>query len=145
MADRVERLTNLLALLLETIEPLSLVEIAAELDAQYPDTDVARRQAFERDKQALRELGVPIDTEILAGGPYAGQTRYRIDRDKYELTDLELEPDKPTQRATDGRCVRADRRAGRVFRGTQSTQRPDRIPVRRVGAQSLAVAWSRLI
>ena len=93
MADRVERLTNLLALLLETSEPLSLVEIAAELDGQYPVTDVARRQAFERDKQALRDLGVPIDTEILAGGPYAGQTRYWIDRDKYELTDLDLEPD----------------------------------------------------
>ena len=41
MADRVERLTNLLALLLETSEPLSLVEIAAELDGQYPVTDVA--------------------------------------------------------------------------------------------------------
>jgi len=93
MADRVERLTNLLALLLETSEPLSLVEIAGELDGQYPATDVALRQAFERDKQALRELGVPIDTEILAGGPYAGQTRYRIDRNKYELTDLDLEPD----------------------------------------------------
>ena len=50
MADRVERLTNLLALLLETSEPLSLVEIAAELGGQYPDHDVARRQAFERDK-----------------------------------------------------------------------------------------------
>ncbi len=93
MADRVERLTNLLALLLETREPLSLVEIAAGLDGQYPPQDGARRQAFERDKQALRELGVPIDTEILIGGPYAGQTRYRIDRDKYELADLDLEPD----------------------------------------------------
>ena len=92
MADRVERLTNLLALLLETVEPISLVEIAAGLDGQYPDADVARRQAFERDKQALRELGVPIDTEIISGGPYAGQTRYRIDRDKYELRDLDLEP-----------------------------------------------------
>jgi proteasome accessory factor B len=93
MADRVERLTNLLALLLETNEPLSLVEIAAELAGQYPDQDGARRQAFERDKAALRELGIPIDTEILAGGPYAGQTRYRIDRRKYELADLSLEPD----------------------------------------------------
>ena len=41
MADRVERLTNLLALLLETREPLSLVEIAGELVGQYPD--VVRR------------------------------------------------------------------------------------------------------
>ncbi len=93
MADRVERLTNLLALLLETTEPLSLVQIAAELEGQYPDADQARRAAFERDKAALREIGVPIDTEVVTGGAYAGQTRYRIDRHHYELADLALEPD----------------------------------------------------
>lgn len=93
MADRVERLTNLLALLLETVEPLSLVEIAGELGGQYPETQSARRAAFERDKAALREIGVPIDQEIVAGGQYAGQTRYWIDRDRYELNDLELDDD----------------------------------------------------
>lgn len=93
MVDRIERLTNLLALLLETPEPLSLVQIGAELDGQYPDGDKARRGAFERDKAALREIGVPIETEIVAGGPYAGQTRYRIDRRAYELADLDLAPD----------------------------------------------------
>lgn len=93
MVDRVERLTNLLALLLETVEPLSLVQIAAELDGQYPDTDQAKRAAFERDKAALRQIGVPIATEVVAGGPYAGQTRYRIERDRYELADLDLAPD----------------------------------------------------
>lgn len=93
MVDRIERLTNLLALLLETNEPLSLVQIASELDGQYPDDDKARRAAFERDKAALRDIGVPIDNEIVAGGPYAGQTRYRVDRRAYELDDLSLEPD----------------------------------------------------
>ncbi|MDX2379411.1 MAG: WYL domain-containing protein [Acidimicrobiia bacterium] len=93
MADRVERLTNLLALLLETVEPLSLVEIGAELAGQYPDKQGARRASFERDKAALREIGVPIETEIIAGGPYAGQTRYWIDRRLYELSDLDLHPD----------------------------------------------------
>jgi predicted DNA-binding transcriptional regulator YafY len=91
--DRVERLTNLLALLLETREPLSLVQIAGALEGQYPDAAQARRATFERDKAALREIGVPIETEILAGGPYAGQTRYRIHRRAYELEDLDLEPD----------------------------------------------------
>ncbi|MGI9646316.1 MAG: hypothetical protein ACR2O6_13500, partial [Ilumatobacteraceae bacterium] len=76
MADRVERLTNLLALLLETPEPLSLVQIAGELGGQYPDEHGARRAAFERDKSALRDIGVPIETEIVGGGEYAGQTRY---------------------------------------------------------------------
>lgn len=93
VADRVERLTNLLALLLETREPLSLVQIAGELADQYPDAQGARRASFERDKAALREIGVPIEQEILAGGPYAGQTRYWIDRERYELRDLTLDDD----------------------------------------------------
>jgi len=93
MVDRIERLTNLLALLLETTRPLSLVEIAGDLDGQYPDADKARRASFERDKSALREIGVPIETEIVGGGPFAGQTTYRIDRRAYELADLDLTPD----------------------------------------------------
>lgn len=93
MADRIERLTNLIALLLETREPLSLVEIASELAGQYSDRHDARRAAFERDKAALRSIGVPIETEVVVGGAYAGQTRYWIDRHKYELGDLDLEPD----------------------------------------------------
>lgn len=91
MADRVERLTNLLALLLETRQPLSLVAIADELAGQYPDAAQARRAAFERDKAALREIGVPIEQEIVSGGDAAGQTRYWIDRDRYELRGLELD------------------------------------------------------
>ena len=93
MAERVERLTNLLALLLETSAPLSLVEIAGELQGQYPEKEAARRGAFERDKAALRELGVPIEHEVVVGGPYAGSTKYWIDRARYELADLRLEPD----------------------------------------------------
>jgi len=93
MAERVERLTNLLALLLETSEPLSLVEIAGELRGQYPEKESARRGAFERDKAALREMGVPIEQEVVVGGPYAGSTKYWIDRARYELDDLRLEPD----------------------------------------------------
>ena len=111
MVDRIERLTNLLALLLETNEPLSLVQIASELDDQYPDDDKARRAAFERDKAGLRDIGVPIDTEIVAGGPYAGQTRYRVDRRAYELDDLELAPDEMRALQVAVAAVRTD--AGR--------------------------------
>ena len=93
MADRVERLTNLLALLLETPEPLSLVQIAGELVELYPEAQSARRASFERDKAALREIGVPIEQEIVPGGEYAGQTRYWIDRARYEMSGLELDDD----------------------------------------------------
>lgn len=91
--DRVERLTNLLALLKETREPLTLVQIAGALDNQYPPGEQARRAAFERDKAALRDIGVPIETEQILGGPQAGSTRYWIDRDRYELRDLDLDAD----------------------------------------------------
>jgi proteasome accessory factor B len=90
--DRVERLTNLLALLLETPRPLTLVEIAGEMEGQYPTQKATLRAAFERDKAALREIGVPIEAEVLTGDR-AGESGYRIDRARYELTDLDLEPD----------------------------------------------------
>ncbi len=90
--DRVERLTNLLALLLETARPLTLVEIAGEMGGQYPTQKQTLRAAFERDKAALREIGVPIETETLSGDR-AGEMGYRIDRARYELADLDLEPD----------------------------------------------------
>ena len=91
--DRVERLTNLLALLKETRQPLTLVEIVGALEGQYPEQDGARRAAFERDKAALRDIGVPIETETILGGPEAGSTRYWIDRERYEMRDLDLDPD----------------------------------------------------
>jgi predicted DNA-binding transcriptional regulator YafY len=89
-ADSLERVTNLLALLLEARTPLTLDQIAHDLADQYPATDGARRAAFERDKALLRNEGVPIETEVLTGDQ-AGQTGYRIDRARYEL-DLQLEP-----------------------------------------------------
>lgn len=92
MTDRVERLTNLLALLLETREPLTFQEVLGQLVGQYPESEQARRGAFERDKATLREIGVPIEQEMGIGGQ-AGQTRYWIDRDRYELADLELDDD----------------------------------------------------
>jgi proteasome accessory factor B len=92
MVDRVERMTNLVALLLETSRPLTLVEIAGELHGQYPGKDATRRAAFERDKASLREIGVPIESVVLSGAQ-AGVSGYWIDRARYELADLHLEPD----------------------------------------------------
>ena len=89
MADPLERLTNLLALLLETREPLTQDRIAAELANQYPVDLIARRGAFERDKAMLRGEGIPIETVTTADGG----TAYRIDRRRYELADLGLTPD----------------------------------------------------
>jgi len=87
--DRLERVTDLLLVLLDTHHPLSLREIANRVPG-YPDSHGARRQAFERDKRLLRDEGVPVLVEPIDGEEQLG---YRVDPDAYYLPDLGLEPD----------------------------------------------------
>jgi len=87
----VERITNLLTLLLETRVPVTLRQISTSIEG-YPAGQVALRGAFERDKALLRDIGVPIETTVL-GGDQAGETAYSIDRVRYELRGLDLDDD----------------------------------------------------
>lgn len=86
---QLERVTNLLALLLTARRHLTFEEIRRDLQGQYPENLAAARAAFERDKSILRDEGIPIDSEVL-GGDQAGSTGYRILRSAYELGDLRL-------------------------------------------------------
>ena len=56
--DQLERVTNLLALLLETRQPITLAQITAELSGQYPSKESALRAAFERGQGAVARRGV---------------------------------------------------------------------------------------
>src|SRR5450631_1835445 len=87
--DRLERVTDLLLVLLDTPHPLSLREIADRVPG-YPDAHGARRQAFERDKRLLRDEGVPVLVVPIGGEEQLG---YRVDPDSYYLPDLGLEPE----------------------------------------------------
>lgn len=89
---QLERVTNLLALLLSARRHVTFEEIRHGLKGQYPENLVAARAAFERDKSILRDEGVPIDSVVL-GGDQAGTTGYRILRADYELGDLDLDAD----------------------------------------------------
>lgn len=91
--DKVERLTNLLLVLLDTDVPLSLQQIVHTVEG-YPEGHDAYRQAFERDKRLLREQGVTVSVEPVPGSDVAG---YRIRPEDYYLPDLEL--DEAEQRA----------------------------------------------
>jgi proteasome accessory factor B len=94
-AARTERLLNLLTLLLNARRPISLREIREHEEfAAYRTTDPkSGERAFERDKAALVELGVPLrwipperdDDEDGIGG-------YVVDRDRYYLPELHLAP-----------------------------------------------------
>ena len=91
MTDRLERLTNLVATLLDTRRSLPLEELV-EVVPGYPPDKASYRRQFERDKETLRGIGVPVRTEPLdrLGG---GDVGYRIPPDEYYLSELALTPE----------------------------------------------------
>ncbi len=91
-ADRLERLTDLVLVLLNAPRPLSLETIGRDVPG-YPAEHDARRQAFERDKRLLREEGIPVATEAIGGQEQFG---YRIDPEAFYLPDLGLDPEEQT-------------------------------------------------
>ncbi|MFV0256916.1 MAG: helix-turn-helix transcriptional regulator [Acidimicrobiales bacterium] len=89
--SKLERLLNLTAVLLDTRRPLSAEELRRRVDG-YPPPGVAFHRAFERDKDDLRVLGIPLRVERVPGTDPAVDG-YRIDPDEYYLPDPGLEPD----------------------------------------------------
>ncbi len=87
MSERLERLTNLVALLLDTKVPLTLENIASEL-GMYPADSENRRASFERDKKLLRDEGVPI-TVVPMSNP-VGTSGYIINATDFYLPQLNL-------------------------------------------------------
>jgi predicted DNA-binding transcriptional regulator YafY len=90
--NRLERLINLVAALLDSPRPLTADELRLRVPG-YPDDRASFRRAFERDKEALREMGVPLVLEVVGDSPAQGTEGYRIPKDAYYLTDPGLEPD----------------------------------------------------
>lgn len=92
-ADKTERLLNLVICLLYTRRPLSKAKIRDAVP-QYGTSasDEAFDRMFERDKDELRELGIPLVTE-----PYDtvfdDESGYRIDRREYALPEITFAPD----------------------------------------------------
>jgi proteasome accessory factor B len=89
--DKLERLLNLTAALLETAVPLSAAQIREKVPG-YPEAKASFRRSFERDKDDLREMGVPLEIASVPGTdpPLDG---YIVDADAYYLRDPGLEPD----------------------------------------------------
>ena len=82
-----ERMLNLLALLTWSTGPMTLDQIGEKMADQYGGPGEARRTLFERDKRALRKLGVPISM-ITLGGDTAGVGAYFIDSKSDRYGDL---------------------------------------------------------
>jgi proteasome accessory factor B len=90
--DRLERLLNLVAALLDTERPLTAEEIAERVPG-YPPLGAAFKRAFERDKATVRGMGVPLDVTVLEPLNPESPQGYRVRRQRYELPDPGLEPD----------------------------------------------------
>jgi proteasome accessory factor B len=90
-AAKLERLLNLTALLLDAARPITAEDIQAQLEV-YPREQAAFRRAFERDKDELRTMGIPLRVEKVPGR-VPEIDGYRIPRDEYALRDPGLTTD----------------------------------------------------
>jgi predicted DNA-binding transcriptional regulator YafY len=84
---KTERQASLVMCLLNATRYLTVQEIRDTVPGYDSDTEEAFRRMFERDKDELRELGIPLET----GGE--NNDGYRIPRRDYELPEIDLEPD----------------------------------------------------
>ena len=88
---KTERLITLMNALLGAPRAVTASDLRRRVPG-YPDEDTSFKRAFERDKDDLREMGVPLLVETVPGTD-PPQTGYRIRPADYELRDPGLEPD----------------------------------------------------
>src|SRR5215212_2855042 len=99
-ASKTERLLNLLIMLLVQRHYVSKERIREILYPDSPSTD-AFEKTFERDKDELRSLGVPIEVGQI--DPYFDdEPGYRIRADEFALPDISLESDEAGKLAAAG-------------------------------------------
>lgn len=91
-AKKTERLLNLVICLLHTRRYLTVQEIREAVPGYEQDSEESFRRMFERDKEELRELGIPLETGTNSAA-HDDEPGYRIARRDYELPDIHLEPD----------------------------------------------------
>lgn len=100
--DRTERLLNLVICLLGASRPVSRAVLKEGIPgyAESPSDDAFERM-FERDKDELRQMGIPVDTVVNAQGEVEG---YVIDQESYAMPDIDLDA---AERAVLGLAARA--------------------------------------
>src|SRR5881397_2403145 len=87
-----ERLVNLVALLLDSRRPLTFGQIRAKMPEGYGQEDLqSAKRMFERDKDVLRDVGVPID--VVATDVWDVEQGYVIAKDRYYLPEIDFAPE----------------------------------------------------
>lgn len=83
-----ERVLDLLAFLLDARHPVSSTRIFQAFEGEYAGSPEARERKFSRDKETLRELGVPVT--FIAGDGEDDEGGYVIDRTQAFLPEIDL-------------------------------------------------------
>ena len=81
-----ERLLDLVALLLDARKPLTFDDIRGVMPAYQQADAASAKRMFERDKDTLREVGIPI--ELAATDVWEVEQGYRIPKDQYYLPEV---------------------------------------------------------
>lgn len=82
---------NLVALLLEASSPLPFERIRELLPAYGQDDIAAAKRMFERDKDALRDLGIPL--EVAPTDVWEVEEGYVIPKERYYLPEIHFTPE----------------------------------------------------
>ncbi|MEX1038342.1 MAG: WYL domain-containing protein [Acidimicrobiia bacterium] len=85
MRNVVERVLNTLIYLLESPRPVTAEEIRRTVPGYSPDSDEAFHRMFERDKNLLRQLGIPL--ELVALDAWEVDFGYTVNPDEYAMED----------------------------------------------------------
>ena len=85
MKNVLERLINLLVMLLTSSRPVPAEQIRRTIPGYSADSDDAFHRMFERDKDLLRGIGIPIELRPTDG--WEVEHGYVVDPDKYRLAD----------------------------------------------------------
>ncbi|GAA1159049.1 helix-turn-helix transcriptional regulator [Ornithinicoccus hortensis] len=91
-STKTERLLNLVIALLYTRQPMSKARIRKAVPQYADSSDEAFDRMFERDKDELRDLGIPLRTETI-DPLFDDEPGYRIDRREYALPEIEFATD----------------------------------------------------
>jgi predicted DNA-binding transcriptional regulator YafY len=94
MRNVLERLINLLAMLLTAGRPVTADQIRQTIPGYAGRTDEAFHRMFERDKELLRRIGIPLETR--ATDAWEVQHGYMIDPERYRLADPGLTDEERT-------------------------------------------------
>ena len=94
MQNVIERILNLLAFLLTVDRPVTADDIRHTVAGYARESDTAFHRTFERDKDLLRHLGIPIERE--ATDLFEVEFGYVVHDDRYALEDPDLTDEERT-------------------------------------------------